>query len=268
VSVGVGPLRHRLSRFFVKSALFLADYRSYRDNLSRQYLRHIGFDSTNDPVYPDLAFSLPLPTTPHSNSNSGKPVIAVGVKNYNGQYGPRPPQIQADVIYRNYIDKVGAFVAWLLDHMYTVRLIIGDSSCDPQVRADLKKSLNERKVKYDTLQVIDEPIESLEHLISQLAASDIVVSPRFHNVVLGLLLNRPVIALAYHEKFSALMEGSELAKYNLHIDHLDINSLIAKFVGLERNSDELKLHISRKVEEYRTALDEQYRFIFIDLLQE
>ena len=266
VSVGVGPLRHPLSRFFVKFALLLADYRSYRDNLSKEYLLRIGFDPTNDPVYPDLAFSLPIHTIPQcSRSNGGKPVIAVGVKDYQGQYGPRPQQHRADDIYRDYIDKLAAFVSWLLEHMYTVRLVIGDMSYDTQVLSDLKKLLNERKVNYNTLQVIDEPIESLEQLVSQLATSDIVVTPRFHNVVFGLLLNKPVIALAYHEKFSALMEGPDLAKYNVHIDHLDANTLIGKFIELERNSDEVKLHISRKVEEYRTALDKQYRLIFRDL---
>lgn len=81
VSVGVGPLRHPLSRIFVKSALFLADYRSYRDDLSRQYLHRIGFDPANDAVYAYLAFSLPKLTILQSNhTNSGKPVIAVGVK--------------------------------------------------------------------------------------------------------------------------------------------------------------------------------------------
>jgi polysaccharide pyruvyl transferase WcaK-like protein len=271
VSVGVGPLRRALSRFFVKSALLLADYRSYRDDLSRQYLRGIGFDTTNDPVYPDLAFSLPLPAILQgSHDNAGKPIVAVGVKDYQGQYGLQPQRSRADAdnIYREFIDKTAAFVAWLLEHKYTVRVVIGDASYDPQVRADLGRLLNERKVKSADLQVIDEPIESLEKLVSELATSDIVVSPRFHNVILSMLLNKPVIALAYHQKFSALMEGVGLAKYNLHIDHLEAEMLIERFIELERKSAELKERICRKMEEYRTVLDEQYRVIFSDLRRE
>src|SRR2546422_2018913 len=64
VSVGGGPLRHPLSRVFVKSALLLADYRSYPDDSSRQYMRRIGFHPTNYPVYPHLTFTLPTPTIP------------------------------------------------------------------------------------------------------------------------------------------------------------------------------------------------------------
>ena len=269
VSVGIGPLRHRLSRAFVKSALLLADFRSYRDDLSRQYMRRIGFDATNDPVYPDLAFSLPTPTIPRGRqNNTAKPVIAVGLKDYRGQYGPAPLQHQADDIYRRYLDMVTTLVAWLLEHKYTVRLVLGDISYDPQVVTALRKSLNERDVKYENHQLIDEPIKSQEELVLQLATCDVVVSARFHNVVLGLLLDRPVIALSYHEKFSALLDSPELAKYYLQIDHVDASTVIDKLLELQRNRDELKRHIRRRVDECRTALDEQYRFIFKDLWRE
>src|SRR3989449_3090271 len=266
VSVGVGPLRHRLSRFFVKSALLLADYRSYRDDSSKQYMWHIGFDPTNDPVYPDLAFSLPTPTIPRdSHCNRWKPVIAVGVKDYRGQHGSWPRQHQADDIYRRYLEMVTTLVAWLLEHLYTVRLVIGDASYDTQVLADLRKSLNERNVKHENLQVIDEPIESLEQLVSQLATSDIVVSPRFHNVVLGLLLNKPVISLSYHDKFVSLMDGVGLAKYCQPIDHLDVDELIDQFIEIEKNAEDLRPFISQKTEEYRKALDKQYTAILKDV---
>lgn len=268
VSVGVGPLHHRLSRFFVKSALWLAGFRSYRDDLSREYLRRIGFDSTHDAVYPDLAFSLPTSTIPRPNhDNTRKPVIAVGIKNYHGQYDhPRPPQHEADAIYHRYIANMAAFVAWLLEHEYTVRIVIGDVGPDTPVLADLKDSLQARLFTYQNLKVIEEPIKSPEQLMSELAKSDIVVSPRYHNIVLGLLLNKPVFALSYHEKFSALLESTD-PKYNVDVAQLDTNTVIAKFLELERSSEELRPHISRRVERYRRALDEQYRLIFSSGLQ-
>ncbi len=264
VGVGVGPLRHPLSRFFVKSSLRLADYRSFRDNNSRQYLHRIGFTPTNDPIYPDLAFSLPVPSVVPGRSGSQEvPVISVGVKDYHGQYGPSPlHKNRAGETYRKYLDIVAAFVAWLLEQRYTVRLIIGDVSYDPQVKADLRRSLICRNVSLEQAQVIDEPIESSEDLVSRLATSDIVVSPRFHNVVLAMLLGRPVIALSYHEKFAALMGGSELAEYNLLIDDLDSHRLIEQFLDLEKNANRLREHIPWKVGQYRAALNEQYKLIF------
>ena len=43
VSVGAGPLHSALGKYFVKSALSLADFRSYRDKASLEYLKRIGF---------------------------------------------------------------------------------------------------------------------------------------------------------------------------------------------------------------------------------
>jgi len=72
VSVGAGPLRHPLARFFVKTALRLADYRSYRDRFSKDYLKSIGFDADDDAVYPDLAFSLPNGMLPDDQDDGDK----------------------------------------------------------------------------------------------------------------------------------------------------------------------------------------------------
>jgi polysaccharide pyruvyl transferase WcaK-like protein len=58
VSVGAGPIAHSLSRLIVKSALSLADYRSYRDDFSMTSLDSIGFKRSKDRVYSDLAFSV------------------------------------------------------------------------------------------------------------------------------------------------------------------------------------------------------------------
>jgi polysaccharide pyruvyl transferase WcaK-like protein len=262
VSVGAGPLRRSLSRFFVKSALRLADFRSYRDQASKEYLRSIGFSHANDQVYPDLAFSLPTISVPRAGGSNGeRPVIAVGVKDYHGQYAPWLRKRSADDTYRCYIERVTAFVAWLLEHRYTVRLVIGDVSYDTQVLADLRKALSEKEIRYESHHLIAEPIESLEELISQLATSDIIVSPRFHNIVFGLLLNKPVLALSYHEKFSALLESSDLGRFDVPIEYAALDTITERFCELERNRGELKRQISENVDRYRIALAEQYSYI-------
>jgi len=269
VSVGVGPLHHPMSKLFVKLALLLANFRSYRDDSSRQYLRSIGFYRTSDRVYPDLAFSLPLPTIARGyRSERDKCVIAVGVIDYRGQFGPSPNQLSGNDTYSRYIDLVTDFVAWLLENAYTVRLVIGDAAYDPQVLADLKETLKKKGVRYQDRQLLAEPIETFEELLLQLATSDFIVSPRFHNIVFGLLLNRPVMALSYHEKFSALLESLDLARFNLPIDHADAESLIERFCELTRDSHALEQKISRRVSEYRAKLDEQYERIVNSLCAE
>src|SRR5262249_28777609 len=73
VSVGAGPVYSVLGRWFVRSALSLADYRSYRDRSTQEYLTRIGFHAHDDHVYPDLAFS--LPELPKPNPKTGNRAV-------------------------------------------------------------------------------------------------------------------------------------------------------------------------------------------------
>ncbi len=259
VSVGAGPIDHPLSRWIVRLAISMADYRSYRDRFSKSYLAGIGFDSQSDLVYPDLAFSLPPETNGAAKLAGSSRVVGLGLMDY---YGKSCSPQHGQSTYRDYIDKVTSFVAWLLDREYSVRLLVGDLAYDKRVKGDVIATLQERGVKYREGQVIDEPISSVEQLIAQLAATDMVVASRFHNIVLALMLNKPVVALSYHEKIASLMAGMGMAEYCQSIDPLDLGRLTERFIQLERNRDLLKPLIARRVEDYRRALDDQYALIF------
>jgi polysaccharide pyruvyl transferase WcaK-like protein len=260
LSVGAEPIRYLLTRWFIKSALMMADYRCYRDDYSKRYMDSIGLTVDGDRVYPDLAFSLPKSMMPRSsNSNQHRTVIGVGIMDYVGQGGIRRG---GENVYRDYVSKTADFVTWLLGHEYGVRVLIGDVSYDQPVRRDLQKQVEERGYKYDDHQIVDEPASSVEQLLSQLATTGVVVAPRFHNILLALMLNKPVIALSYNEKNDSLMAEVGLAEYCQPLDHLDVDRLIEQFVKLEKNADNITLYLKQKTEEYRRALDEQYTFIF------
>jgi len=260
VSVGVGPLRNPLSRCFVKTALSFADYRSYRDSFSKQYLETVGFETNGDAVYPDLAFSLPQTIVPDSHVlDSQRPVVGVGIMTY---YNRLHTLESDDTAYRDYIGKVAAFVMWLLKHQYAVRLIIGDAVYDKRVRQDLRTLLEKNEFKYEDRKIIDEPASSFDEVLSQLAATDIVVASRFHNVLLALMLSKLVVAISYHEKVDALMTGVGLKEFSQDIEHIDLDKLIRQFVALEKNAGTLKPQLERRTEAYRKALDEQYDHIF------
>jgi polysaccharide pyruvyl transferase WcaK-like protein len=120
-----------------------------------------------------------------------------------------------DTAYRDYIGKVSAFVMWLLEHQYAVRLIIGDAVYDKRVRQDLRTLLEKKEFRYEDRKIIDEPASSFNEVLSQLAATDIVVASRFHNVLLALMLNKLVVAISYHEKIDALIAGVQ-PRYRAH----------------------------------------------------
>ncbi len=153
---------------------------------------------------------------------------------------------------------------WLLARDYDVRLLSGDLG-DMQARQEFRDLLRERLLVCDEGRIIDKPIGSVEDLLSQITATDIVVATRFHNVLLALLCNKPVISISFHHKCDSLMSAMGLSEYCLDINDLKADRLIEKFCDLETNADEMKRSIREKAREFRQALDEQYKLIFNDL---
>src|SRR5690242_14201068 len=127
LSVGVGPIRHPLSRWFLTRSLALAHYRSYRDGASRQYLEKIGFNTDRDFVYPDVVFGLSRDDLVTGGEAGRKRVIGLGLKDYGSN-----EQIEPEA-FREYLDKMAGFVAWLQANDYAVRLLIGDFQYDTRV---------------------------------------------------------------------------------------------------------------------------------------
>jgi polysaccharide pyruvyl transferase WcaK-like protein len=262
VSVGAGPIYGALGRWLVKSILSLADFRSYRDDSSKQYLEDIGFRANNDRVYPDLVFSLPEGAIPRRHSrNRRRSVVGLGVMVYAGRYGIATP---SNTTYSAYLDNLATFAKWLLSRQYDIRLLSGDIP-DVQARREFRGLLREQLSVSEERHIIDEPICSVQSLLAQIVETDIVVATRFHNVLMALLCEKPVISISFHHKCESLMRTMGLSEYCLDINCLEANRLIEKFRELEINSDTVKRSIRARTREFREALDEQYKFIFSDM---
>jgi polysaccharide pyruvyl transferase WcaK-like protein len=258
VSVGAGPVYSALGKYFLKSALSLADYRSYRDNASLDYLKRIGFTTNSDRIYPDLSFSLPQAVLPRDSDKRGKrSIVGLGLMLHAAMYSTVGP---ASVAYSAYLECLVAFVRWLLERDYDVRLLAGEVS-DRGASDEFKSLLKTSLGTYDEGRIIDQPALSLEQLLPQIAATDIVVATRFHNILLALVLNKPVISISFHHKCASLMAEMGLSDYCQDINHMNAGRLIEQFQDVERNAEKLKTVIRQKVEESRKALDEQYSLI-------
>jgi polysaccharide pyruvyl transferase WcaK-like protein len=259
VSVGAGPIHGILGRYFIKSVLSWADFRSYRDKASLQYLRNIGLNVEGDSVYPDLVFSFPEHLIPRQQSESRRLVVGIGLMDNAGRYGVSTPNKAA---YSDYLENLVAFGEWLLTHGYAVRLLIGDIVDVPVARKFIRL-LRERE-PYNSDQIIAESISSVEDMFSQIAATDIVVATRFHNVLIAALCNKPVLSLSFHHKCESLMTALGLSEYCLDMNNFKVEILIEKFNDLETNSDKFRPLIKEKTRLFRKALDDQYKSIFAD----
>jgi polysaccharide pyruvyl transferase WcaK-like protein len=264
VSVGAGPIQRRLSRWFIKSALSFAAFRSYRDNSTKEYIRAIGFPADKDPVYPDLAFNLPESVIPRPDRRrTSRPVVGIGLMGYVGEPTPGGRRNTLDLVY---LEKLALFVKWLLANEYDVRLLIGDLLYDSSAMDHFRTFLTKHVSPCSTGRIIDEPVSSVEHLLSQLASTDAVVATRFHNVLLALILQKPVISISFHHKCVSLMSEMGLSEYCQDIHRLDVERLIDQFCDLTNNTEKLKTLIQQRTEQCRRTLDEQYLTIFDDAL--
>ena len=139
VSVGAGPILHPASRWLMVEALRQAQYRSYRDQLSRDYLAGVGFFDQSDQVFPDLAFSLPGRHERGCSPVAPRPqTIGVGVMGY---YGWRNSHRHGAHIYAEYVAKIGRFIAWLLEQGYSVHLLTGEIPTDQRPVQDVMQYL-------------------------------------------------------------------------------------------------------------------------------
>lgn len=265
VSVGAGPLGSAPGRFFVKLALSLADYRSYRDVPSREVVEGIGVRAKDDRIYPDLVFGLSLPLPPTAAVHEGRQVVGLGLMGYSAKYSFASPRRDT---YERYVESCAAIVGWLLDRDYDVKLLVGDEDVDTFVIDDLRALLRGRLASDVDERLTDHPIGSVHELLSQLRATDLVIATRFHNVLMSFLLGKPVVAISFHHKCSSLMSDMGLSEYCHDINQMDADTLIEQFQALVHHADEVTRLLAQRVEEARSALDEQYEALFDDRIDE
>lgn len=259
VSVGAGPLDGAAGRLLVKASLTLADYRSFRDHASRDYMRGVGFPAARDPLFPDLVFGLPqrlLPSPPERPAPAER-VVGLGLMVYAERYSTRDPD---PATYAAYLATLAEFAAWLLDHGYRIRLLLGDN--DTIVIRQFREALADHVDAADQMRIVQQPIGSVEDVLSEIAACDVVVATRFHNVLMAMMLNRPVIAISFHHKCSSLMQWMNQSEYCHEIHKIDTEQLIAQFEALERNREQVKATLGTRVRQARAQLGQQYDRLF------
>lgn len=249
VSVGANKMRQPVTRWFIKHAAKLAHYRSFRDAPAREAIRQAGVDTSNDLIFPDLAFALPDVTSTRSESKS----VGVGVMDYSGTYLDRR---RAERIHTMYVSKIIAFVRWLVDNDYRVQLFTGDPADEIVVTAVLRDIRDTRPHLADT-KIIAEPAESLGDLMRQMSAVDAVVATRYHNVLSALKMAKPTISISYASKNDVLMEQMGLGSFCQPIQSLDVPKLIDQFRTIENADEQLAAELRRRSEHNAMLLRQQ-----------
>jgi polysaccharide pyruvyl transferase WcaK-like protein len=254
VSVGAGPLQGRLSKIFVRLAIRLSDYASYRDQASKRLVES-GYPRVNGQVYPDLAFGLAYSERERpSPIDRGKPVVGI---NPMPVYDRRYWFEHDDRRYRAYVGKLAILAARLIERNYPVFLFPTMWRDDDVIRDVLDQLRSAHGIVADTDRHV-RPSQDVPELVDALQSADIIVATRFHAVVLPYHLGVPVLGIGYFRKTSDLMEQMDQSRYHEDLDELDVERLWTKFLALESNWLAEQEKITRKAAEYHRQLDEQW----------
>ena len=257
LSVGTCVIETRLSNFFIRYALRLAAYRSFRDQTSKKLLEHMVF-TRNDAIYPDLAFSYVNETgMHHAGSRNVGQVVGLSPIAYLSQYG-WPKKVPS--VYDRYFGHLVRFIADLIRQGYSIVLFSTDPP-DRRVIHDVVKSLA-KDVSLNVNGKICQPYtDTLDELFAQLRTVDFVVASRLHGVLLSHLLCIPVLAVSYDRKVDTYMKDMGLSEYCLDIHSLETVSLFTSFESLTTNADRIKSSLKEKTADFAHALERQYDFL-------
>jgi len=265
LSVGAGPINSGLSGRFFRWMLSLSDYCSFRDEFTKSLIRSNGY--TGDvPIYPDLAYSLQMGQAPYIENPTrneqistvdGREMIGIGPVNYFNPERWAEGDIQ---IYRSYLDKLASFTRWLIKEQgYAVKFIPGESEYDQYAIDDLLDILRDDDIEEF---FIRPRIETSQELLIELLECKIIITSRYHGVIMSQLSGKQSIALSYQEKFFELMEATGQGEYCFQIDSFELVSLQERFSKLVKNDQHYDVSMDSVINQYRDKLDEQYEIVF------
>jgi len=264
LNLGAGPLSYPLSKFFIKRALFLGDYASFRDEYSRALARKIGFTGPSQ-VAPDCVYGLNGKVTRRGfTTGRSEPLVGISPMAY---CDPRVYWVKDQGVYDHFMRTLARFGSWLVRNHHCLRLFSTDIWFDAQTIEELKMALKSDPCLVNSHSILHEPLAETEELLSQLSSLDYVVTCRYHGVIFAHLVNVPVLALSHHPKVTTLMSDLGLAEYCLDIRSLDLELLTKTFLSLAERRDEVRARMARTAAEYKERLTAQFDALFPETMR-
>jgi polysaccharide pyruvyl transferase WcaK-like protein len=262
VSVGAGPISHRLSAIFIRWALHFADYASLRDAGSQQLIQTCGYKGDTH-IYPDIAHSLKIDQIqprPLTGIQESKQLPIIGI-NPMPLYDSRYWCVHDDRKYNTYLNKLVQFSNRLLAEKYPI-FFFATQEKDNNVINDLIPLLDKDNLEAMPLESLVLCSKSVDELMAIISSTDIVVATRFHGTVLSLLAEKPLLGICYYRKARELMIDMGQGDYAVDLDTFAVEDLWKRFKRLEANRAAEKEQIRKHNSAYRSALNRQYDILF------
>jgi len=251
-SVGTGTLSP-VSRWLVLRALARADYRSYRDDGSRELLGAPDLTRA-DPTVPDLAYALPVIT----RAPPGGPRLRIGLGPM-AYCDPGQWPVGDQERYRRHVASFGALAAALLAEGHEVAIFTTDH--EPGAIEDTIRALGALGPEAVRRLTRSSPAD-LSSLLAFYAHVDVVVAARLHGALLAHVAGRPVLAISHERKVRTLMAEAGQSRYCFDIDSFESQEGLARLRELVAAREVASTVIAAHVADSRARVEDQYDALF------
>lgn len=264
LSIGAIDLIHGMSRRLIRATIRLSVYATVRDRGSAARVASLARPRVC-PIYPDLAWGLDLTrfaARPARASPRNDAPRTIGVCPMAYRHPTLWASREADADgYARYVGAMAEFCNRLLSQGYDVVLFPTQIRMDVAAVRDVLARIPPQLAHRARLW----PVGGVAELVECMENVDVVVSSRFHGVLLSLCAGRPVLSLAYQRKCNELLEELGEGRFGLDIHDFSARQLWDRFEELRGEFGAYVARLQAHVEENRRKLDAQYRDYFARL---
>lgn len=239
-SVGVGKTNSPTSRLFFSLALRMCCYRSYRETKSRAIVKGLLRRAANDPVVPDMAFSLPDSEFPPSTGDirkvaGGRPVVALSPIAF-GKPGnwPSPDRTLHD----RYVRELARVLSCLVRRGYFPVVVCSSLGDDESVVPDLVALLDGETKKESLQERVHFPkVRTWRDFVATLLEADYLIASRLHGTILGFMTQTPTVAISFDPKVDWVMEDLDQTGCLLQIRDFTAEGVLSALDGVKERRD-------------------------------
>jgi polysaccharide pyruvyl transferase WcaK-like protein len=259
VSVGAGKVKSPACRLFLSVALRLASYRSYRDENSKRIAATLLKAAVDDPVVPDLAFSLPVSHMSAGASirslSGGQTVIAISPIAY-AKPNNWPHEDQA--VYARYLQQLSKVMSQLVERGYYLVMVCSslgdDDSVIPQIFEQFGHASRERMAS----RICVPKIANWKDLAAILQEVDLLIASRLHSVIFSFLARKPAVSISFDPKVDWLMQDTGQTDTLLQIHNFTAADVFNAIERLQLNRFETMDRINTYQQRILPRLKSQY----------
>jgi len=237
-SVGACKINSAACRLFLSAALRMARYRSYRDKNSREIAAGLLRRAAQDPVVPDMAFSLPSSELPPPagirSISQGRLVVAISPIAY---VKPRTWAHEDAALHERYLHHMARLLSQLLERGYFLLIVCSSLGDDDGVVPQILERLDAESKQRAVRQMHFPTIRTWKDLVASLEEVDFLIASRLHSTILGFVTKKPTVAISFDPKVDWVMEDLGQTDYLLHIRDFRAEDVIEALDRIELRKD-------------------------------